>query len=122
MQTVEPMLAFYRSLGFDVKEDLPGFFYSACFGDNKINLHAPALWQDPNFGLRGNTAVPGSADLCFVWDSSIEALQELLGQADAEIEEGPVERDGGRAGGMKGHSIYIRDPDRNLLEFIVYSS
>ena len=45
----------------------------------------------------------------------------MLDAAGAPIEEGPVERVGGRdSGRAKGTSLYIRDPDRNLLEFIVY--
>ena len=44
-------------------------------------------------------------------------------RAGAPIEEGPVERIGGRDGGRaKGTSIYTRDPDHNLLEFIVYAA
>jgi catechol 2,3-dioxygenase-like lactoylglutathione lyase family enzyme len=45
----------------------------------------------------------------------------MLSAAGAQIEEGPVERDGGRDGGRaKGSSYYTRDPDGNLLEFIIY--
>ena len=122
IESVEAMLDFYRALGFEVKEDLPDLFYSACFGDNKINMHAPALWQDPNFKLRGHHAMPGSADICFVWGASMEELIERLDSANARIEQGPVERDGAQGGGRKGQSVYTRDPDSNLLEFIVYQS
>ncbi len=39
----------------------------------------------------------------------------------ARVIEGPVERDGGRDGGRaKGTSLYVRDPDANLLEFMIY--
>jgi catechol 2,3-dioxygenase-like lactoylglutathione lyase family enzyme len=41
-----------------------------------------------------------------------------LAQAGAEIEEGPVERQGGRR--ATGSSVYVRDPDGNLLEFLTY--
>ena len=45
----------------------------------------------------------------------------MLDQLKADIEEGPVERVGGRNGGRdSGTSVYIRDPDENLLEFMVY--
>ena len=90
---------------------------------NKINVHAPELWQNGAFTLRGQTAQPGCGDFCFVWSGGLTDLKEKLHQAGAVIEEGPVERIGGRnAGHAKGVSIYTRDPDNNLLEFIVYGS
>ena len=42
----------------------------------------------------------------------------MLARLDVPVVEGPVERVGGR--GQTGQSTYIRDPDGNLLEFIVY--
>ncbi len=57
------------------------------------------------------SASPGSPD----------ALRAMLERAGAAIEEGPVERAGGRGGGRDaGTSLYTRDPDGNVLEFIVY--
>ncbi len=122
----EAMLSFYRALGFTAPE--PGAwrqqkvpFLSLQFGDNKINVHAPELWQNERFDLRGPMAEPGCGDFCFVWSGSLGDLQTVLERAGAKIVEGPVERIGGRdAGRAKGRSIYTRDPDRNLLEFIVY--
>ncbi len=118
-------IAFYEALGFEVdarrwrEENAP--FFSIHFGDNKINVHAPALWQNERFTLRGPTAEPGCGDFCFVWQGGLEALHGTLERAGAEIVEGPVERDGGRDGGRAtGTSVYTRDPDANLLEFIVY--
>jgi catechol 2,3-dioxygenase-like lactoylglutathione lyase family enzyme len=122
----EAMLAFYRALGFKVPETAQWrasgvSFFSIQFGDNKINVHAPELWQNPEFDLRGPTARPGCGDFCFVWSGTLEVLRESLSRAGAEVIEGPVERDGGRDGGRaKGMSLYTRDPDRNLLEFIIY--
>ena len=123
----EEMLRFYRSLGFSaptpeawIASGAPAF--SLQFGEHKINVHGPALWKDPSFTLRGKPAVPGCGDFCFVWTGSLDSLREKLLQAGAPIEEGPVERVGGRhAGRAKGTSFYTRDPDRNLLEFIVYA-
>ena len=52
---------------------------------------------------------------------SMDSLRVKLAEAGAALEEGPVERIGGRnAGRATGTSLYTRDPDRNLLEFIVY--
>lgn len=122
----EEMLAFYKALGFSIlgeeqfrAEGRP--FFSIVFGPNKINVHAPGLWQNPEFTLRGPTALPGCGDFCFVWDGTVEDLVATLERAGAPIEVGPVPRDGGRGGGtQQGTSHYTRDPDNNLLEFIVY--
>ena len=38
----------------------------------KINVHAPELWHDERFALRGPTAVPGCGDLCFRWSGSVD--------------------------------------------------
>ena len=121
IQKVEEMIAFYQALGCAVSDDFGKRLYSIHFGDNKINFHTADIWQSGKFTLRGPGARPGCGDFCFVWDDSAEALQQLLGQLEVEIEEGPVQRLGGRNGGKdSGESVYIRDPDKNLLEFIVY--
>lgn len=121
MAEVEAMLDFYRGLGFAISDDYGGRVYSAQCGDNKINLHAPALWQSEKFTLRGPGAGPGCGDFCFVWVGTEVALHKTLAEVGADIEAGPVERVGGRNGGKdSGTSVYTRDPDRNLLEFIIY--
>lgn len=119
IERVDEMLAFYRRLGFDV-DDSAAPRYAVHFGANKINMHGPAAWRDPAFTLRGPTAVPGCGDFCFVWNGDQEALHRLLAQAGATVVEGPVSRRGARDGGTEGTSTYVRDPDANLLEFIVY--
>ena len=121
MAAVDDMLAFYKGMGFGISDDYGGRVYSIHFGDNKINLHTPEIWQSGKFTLRGHTAQPGCGDFCFVWGDSKEALHSCLEKLDAAIEEGPVERKGGRNGGEDtGISVYTRDPDDNLLEFIIY--
>lgn len=123
MQAVEKMLAFYTGLGCSIKEDYPGYIFSAVFGDNKINFHTPEAWQSTHFERRAHAAVPGSGDFCVVWTGSDSALVELLATLGAVVEEGPVARIGGRGGGQNaGKSIYTRDPDANLVEFIIYGS
>ena len=79
------------------------------FGDQKINLH-PAGW---NYEPKARVSVPGSADLCFMVSESVESLQTKLVQLGVEIIEGPVVRTGA-TGPLR--SIYIRDPDGNLIE------
>ena len=116
---VREMLEFYERLGFTIDRASPPF-YAVGFGDQKINMHAPEAWQSDRFSLRGPTAVPGCGDFCFVWSGGQSELKSLLDVLRIAIVEGPVLRRGGRAGGVEGESIYIRDPDQNLLEFIVY--
>jgi len=122
----DEMLHFYRGLGFSAPtpEEWRASnqrHFSIQFGENKINVHAPALWETESFTLRGATARPGCGDFCFVWSGTLVELKSALQRVGAEIEEGPVERIGARdAGRAKGTSIYCRDPERNLLEFIVY--
>jgi len=119
IERVDEMLVFYGRLGFTVKRSSESR-YSVYFGDNKINFHGPAAWRSEQLTLRGPTAQPGCGDFCFVWSGTKESLVALLERSFIPILEGPIIRSGGRAGGTDGESIYIRDPDKNLLEFIIY--
>lgn len=122
----EEMIDFYKKLGFTVVHEAEwrqgkARAFSFAFGDAKINVHPPEVWSNPRFTLRAPTAVPGCGDFCFVFDGTIEEVRSMLEAAGAEIVEGPVRREGGRAlGTVSGTSIYTRDPDNNLLEFMVY--
>lgn len=84
------------------------------FGIQKIDqheaTHAPIL-------PRAAAPTPGSADFCLVADRPLPQVVELLGQGGIPIELGPVDRHGAR-GSM--HSIYLRDPDGNLVEISDY--
>jgi len=119
MQNVDAMIAFYRALGFVVREGTS--IVSVHFADQKINFHRPALWQRPTFTLRAPAAQPPCGDFCWVWNGTEAELRAAIQRVGAAIEaEG--QRDGGRDGGdAVGQSIYIRDPDDNLLEFIRYA-
>lgn len=122
----EEMIAFYRGLGFAVLHEEEfregrGRALAFAIGDFKINVHLPGLWQNPGFTLRAPKAVPGCGDFCFVWQGPIEELAAYLSEAGAGVIEGPVPRQGGSGAGTAiGTSLYARDPDGNLLEFIVY--
>ena len=118
MQHEEAMIAFYKALGMDVAEH-PGVV-SVYAGSQMINLHRPAIWQRADFTLRAPAAQPPCGDLCFVWDGSADTLHTRLAGAQAEIVEGPVEREGGRR--ARATSVYVRDPDGNLLEFMIYGA
>ncbi len=116
MAHTDEMVAFYRALGLTVAEHR--HVVSVYVGSQMINLHRPSIWQRDGFTLRGPAARPSCGDLCFVWEGSPESLHALLDEAGAEIIEGPVEREGGRR--AVASSVYVRDPDENLLEFMIY--
>jgi catechol 2,3-dioxygenase-like lactoylglutathione lyase family enzyme len=117
MENEEAMLAFYRGLGFDVVESPVAC--SVYIGDQMINFHRKVTWQRASFTLRAPAAKPPCGDLCFVWEGTPEALHAMLDKAGAKIIEGPVARQGGRRKGAS--SVYVRDPDGNLLEFMIYA-
>ena len=116
MQNTEAMLAFYRGLGLQVRE--AANVVSVYIGDQMINFHRPALWENATFTLRAPAAKPPCGDLCFVWEGTPALLERMLDRSGARVVEGPVDRQGGR--GRAGSSVYVRDPDGNLLEFMIY--
>ncbi|WP_238365541.1 VOC family protein [Mesobacterium pallidum] len=79
------------------------------FGQQKINLHEAGHEFLPN----ARAATPGSADLCFLTGRRLSLWESHLAEKGIEIIEGPVRRNGA-AGRIL--SIYIRDPDGNLVE------
>jgi catechol 2,3-dioxygenase-like lactoylglutathione lyase family enzyme len=117
MQNTDAMLAFYRGLGLQVSENATAC--SVYIGGQMINFHRPATWQRETFTLRAPAAKPPCGDLCFVWDGTAESLKAMLDRGGAKIIEGPVARQGGRQ--KAASSVYVRDPDGNLLEFMIYA-
>ncbi len=85
------------------------------FGSSKINLHLAGHELSP----RAHIAKPGTADLCFIISGELAAMQARLEAAGIGILEGPVTRTGAR-GSIT--SLYVRDPDLNLIELSVYDS
>ena len=116
MQDKEAMVAFYRGLGLDLAENANAV--SVYIGTQMINFHLPARWQNPTFTLRAPAAKPPCGDLCFVWEGTPDQLKASLDRIKVKVEEGPVPRQGGRKNA--GSSVYVRDPDGNLLEFMIY--
>ncbi len=123
IQLVQEMLAFYKRIGFVIDNSMAPRLYSAQLKDQKINFHAPELWRNERFTLRGPTAQPGCGDICLVWDADVSELRDWLQVLKVSEIEGPVQRKGGRnLGREEGTSVYVRDPDQNLIEFICYRS
>ena len=118
----ERLITFYKSLGFPINDEAEWragkeSIFSIQIGDSKINVHPEGMTAD----LRGPTAVPGCADICFVWDGTVEDCQKMLENAGVEVIRGPGPRRGARAGGgLPAVSLYARDPDQNLLEWMIY--
>jgi catechol 2,3-dioxygenase-like lactoylglutathione lyase family enzyme len=79
------------------------------FGVQKINLHAAGA----PFAPHAARPMPGTADLCFLSDTPLVDWQAHLATVGVAVEEGPVARSGA-AGPIV--SIYLRDPDGNLIE------
>src|SRR5438874_10176952 len=79
------------------------------FGSQKINLHE---WGR-EFAPRAHVAVPGSLDLCFIAAVPLETIVRKLKDARVKIIEGPVMKTGAVS---KLRSVYVRDPDLNLIE------
>jgi catechol 2,3-dioxygenase-like lactoylglutathione lyase family enzyme len=85
------------------------------FGHSKINLHRAGHEFEP----KAARPTPGSADLCFVVSGDIVAIAAEIQQRGVTIEEGPVQRTGALG---TIDSVYIRDPDGNLIELSTYKA
>lgn len=83
------------------------------FGQQKINLHEVGNLFEP----KAKNPMPGTADLCFITDVQLSDVIDHLGSCGVAIEEGPVKRTGAVA---PITSVYIRDPDDNLIEISNY--
>jgi catechol 2,3-dioxygenase-like lactoylglutathione lyase family enzyme len=82
-------------------------------GTQKINLHEVGKEFEP----KAFRAVPGSADICLITDSPLKEILKELSENKIPVLTGPVERTGAKG---KIISIYLRDPDENLIEISNY--
>ena len=77
-------------------------------------MHGPDKKGEP---VARVPVAPGNSDLCFRWDGPIAGAKRHLEAEGIAIELGPVARYGARGDGT---SVYFRDPDGSLMEFISY--
>ncbi len=97
-----------RALGMTV-EHFENARIALKFGEQKINVHEPGRLFLP----RADVPTPGSLDLCFISAIPLDAVIVHLKEVGAILEEGPVPRTGAM---YPLRSIYLRDPDGNLIE------
>ena len=99
---------YHRALGMTVTRFGNGR-RALSFGNQKINLHQQGHEFEPKAGM----PTPGSADLCFITQTPIDAVLAHLSAAGVGVIEGPVARTGATGPIL---SVYIRDLDANLIE------
>ena len=105
--------AFYQDvLGATLIERPQGWAYR--FGPVQLNLHGPGVRPAEVARL---PVQPGNSDLCFEWHGPIADAVAHLERCQVAIEMGPVVRNGAKG---RGTSVYFRDPDGSLLEFMSY--
>lgn len=111
----EGCIRFYRDvLGMALEsfQTSAGERWAFKFGSQKINLHE---WGR-EFTPRAHVAAPGTLDLCFIAAVPLEEVMRRLEAAGVKILEGPVMKTGAVS---KIRSVYVRDPDLNLIEISV---
>jgi len=85
------------------------------FGDHKLNLHEVGRELEP----KAAAPTPGAIDVCLISAVGLDAVLAHLTALGVPIEEGPV----GRSGALGPiTSLYVRDPDGNLVELSVYDA
>ena len=113
--SIERACEFYsRVLGFDVVTFLGGR-KALQFDQQKINLHEVGKEFEP----KALKPTAGSGDLCFIASTPLEEIIRELRDANVAIEIGPVDRTGA-IGQLR--SVYVRDPDQNLIEISNYTT
>ena len=108
VKDLDATVAFYERLGMR-EEQFGNGRIALRFGRQKINLHEAGAEFEPHAAR----PVPGSADLCFLVEGSLDEVASALAEVGVAVELGPVERVGAEG---PIESLYVRDPDDNLVE------
>ncbi|WDF83284.1 VOC family protein [Lacticaseibacillus pabuli] len=102
-------VAFYHDvLGMEITNFAEGRT-ALCFGDMKINLHE----RGHEFEPKANHPTPGSGDFCLLTKTPLEEVMATLNEHAVAVEVGPITKHGA-LGDLR--SVYVRDPDQNLVE------
>jgi catechol 2,3-dioxygenase-like lactoylglutathione lyase family enzyme len=105
--------AFYRDvMGAELVRREAGWAYR--FGDQQLNVHGEGVRPGEVARL---PVQPGNSDLCFEWAGPISDAIAHLERHGIPVESGPGQRHGANG---EGTSVYFRDPDGSLMEFISY--
>ncbi|SHG83947.1 VOC family protein [Marivita hallyeonensis] len=113
--SIEATCDFYsRVLGMEVVK-FAGGRKALAFGAQKINLHQ----RGKEFEPKALTPTPGSGDFCLISAVPLDQVVAHLESCGVDIEEGIVARTGA-TGPIR--SVYLRDPDRNLIEISEYDA
>lgn len=129
-RNTQALLAFYSSIGVRI-DDADSWrrgekmVVSMLIGDVKIHVHTDRMLEHvgEEWFVRADAAVPGSLDVCLVWEGGVDLLLSRLRERAIPVVLGPIARVGGRnRGSALGISVYVRDPDGNLIELISYNS
>ena len=121
VKDLEETFAFYRKLGLDAEwQERPGGRGTRPIirinDKQKMNLYVADRYEieSPTFAPGYAT---GSADFCLRWEGTVDEAQEFLKQAGILVLHEPVARSGAQG---PGTSLYVRDPDGNLIELLTY--
>lgn len=113
VRDMQATIHFYREILGMEHVVFEGQYNALHFGRQKINLHPYRAEYLPHADL----PFPGTGDFCFIVDGEIGGVVSHLQGCGVPIELGPVPQTGA-SGAME--SVYLRDPDRNLIEIACY--
>lgn len=115
VKDIETSVSFYTSVLGMTEITFGDGRKALVFGSSKINLHQAGHEFEP----KAAAPTPGSADLCLITEDDLDSVQAQLAAAGVAVEVGPVKRTGALGEII---SVYIRDPDQNLIELSNYLS
>ena len=120
VKDLEETFTFYRKLGLDAGwQERPGGGKRPIIRiseTQKLNLYVVERYTTESPTHAPNYAT-GGADFCLRWEGTVQEAQAFLEHAGIPVISGPVARTGSEG---VGTSLYVRDPDDNLIELMTY--